>query len=153
VLNVLLSFAPFERAILSERTRDKIAASRRKGKWAGGHPILGYDVDPRGFERIVNEVEAVRVQAIFELDLEHEAMLPVVEELNRRAWLNKHWITRKGEGRGGKTFTKTSLHKLLTNVAYIGKVRHKHDVYDGEHSGIVDATLWQRVQTVLQRNG
>jgi site-specific DNA recombinase len=83
VLNVLLSFAQFEREIISERTRDKIAAARRKGKWAGGHPILGYDVDPRGFRLVVNEDEAVRVRAIFELYLELRAMIPAVEELER----------------------------------------------------------------------
>jgi site-specific DNA recombinase len=85
VLNVLLSFAQFEREIISERTRDKLAATRRKGKWAGGHPILGYDVDPRGFRLVVNEAEAVRVRAIFDLYLEHECLLPVVQELEQGA--------------------------------------------------------------------
>jgi site-specific DNA recombinase len=153
VLNVLLSFAQFEREIISERTRDKIAAARRKGKWAGGHPILGYDIDPRGFKLIVNEDEAGRVRAIFELYLQHQAMMPVVEELNRRGWLNKRWTTRKGRERGGKQFTKTSLHKLLTNVAYVGKIKYKHETHDGEHAAIVDAAIWQRVQALLQRNG
>jgi site-specific DNA recombinase len=128
VLNVLLSFAQFEREIISERTRDKIAAARRKGKWAGGHPILGYDIDPRGFKLVVNEDEAIRVRAIFELYLEHQALLPVVQELDRRGWVNKRWTTRKGRERGGQPFTKTSLHKLLTNVAYIGKVRYRDQV-------------------------
>ncbi|GIW80432.1 MAG: recombinase RecB [Gemmatales bacterium] len=153
VLNVLLSFAQFEREIISERTRDKIAAARRKGKWAGGHPILGYDIDPRGFKLIVNEDEAVRVRAIFELYLEHQALLPVVQELDRRGWVNKRWTTRKGRERGGKPFTKTSLYKLLTNVAYIGKIKYKTEVHDGEHAAIVDAEVWQRVQALLQRNG
>ena len=78
VLNVLLSFAQFEREIISERTRDKIAAARRKGKWSGGMPLLGYDVDARDQELLVNEDEAVRVRAIFDLYLEHQALLPVV---------------------------------------------------------------------------
>ncbi|GIW56677.1 MAG: hypothetical protein KatS3mg082_3081 [Nitrospiraceae bacterium] len=141
VLNVLLSFAQFEREIISERTRDKIAAARRKGKWAGGHPILGYDIDPRGFKLVVNEDEAARVRAIFELYLEHQALLPVVQELDRRGWVNKRWTTRKGRERGGKPFTKTSLHKLLTNVAYIGKIKYKDEVHDGEHAAIVDADV------------
>ena len=81
VLNVLLSFAQFEREIISERTRDKIAATRRKGKWAGGHPILGYDVDPQGFKLVVNPAEAEKVRAIFRLYSEHESLLPVVQEL------------------------------------------------------------------------
>jgi site-specific DNA recombinase len=153
VLNVLLSFAQFEREIISERTRDKIAATRRKGKWAGGHPILGYDVDPRGFRLVVNEAEAVRVRAIFNLYLEHEALLPVVQELERRGWVNKRWTTRKGRERGGQPFERTSLYRLLTNVAYVGKVRYKDEVHDGEHPGIVDPADFQRVQTLLQRNG
>src|SRR5207248_7029637 len=101
VLNVLLSFAQFEREIISERTRDKIAATRRKGKWSGGRPILGYDVDPAGYRLTVNADEAVRVRAIFELYLQHEAMLPVVKELERRGWTNKRWVTRAGQERGG----------------------------------------------------
>jgi site-specific DNA recombinase len=153
VLNVLLSFAQFEREIISERTRDKIAATRRKGKWAGGHPLLGYDVDPRGFRLIVNEAEAVRVRAIFDLYLEHQALLPVVQELERRGWVNKRWQTRKGHERGGLPFTKTNLHRLLTNVAYIGQVRYKDEVHAGEHPPIVDAGVFQRVQEALQRNG
>jgi site-specific DNA recombinase len=153
VLNVLLSFAQFEREIISERTRDKIAAARRKGKWAGGHPILGYDVDPHGFKLVVNEDEAVRVRAIFDLYLEHQGLIAVIQELDRRGWLNKRWTTRKGRERGGKPFTKTSLHKLLTNITYAGKIRYKHEIYDGEHAAIVDPAVWQRVQGLLQRNG
>src|SRR6266851_7186859 len=107
VLNVLLSFAQFEREIISERTRDKIAATRRKGKWAGGHPLLGYDVDPRGVFLTVNEPEAARVRQIFALYLKHEGLLPVVEELERRSWVTKRWVTRKGRARGGRVFTKT----------------------------------------------
>src|SRR5438093_11728849 len=78
VLNVLLSFAQFEREIISERTRDKIAATRRKGKWSGGLPLLGYDVDPRGSKLIVNEDEAIRVRAIFELYLEHQSLIATI---------------------------------------------------------------------------
>jgi site-specific DNA recombinase len=153
VLNVLLSFAQFEREIISERTRDKIAATRRKGKWAGGHPILGYDIDPNGYKLVVNPNEAERVRAIFALYLEHGSLLPVVEELERRGWVNKRWTTRKGPERGGKPFTRTSLYKLLTNVAYVGKVRYKAEVHDGEHPGILDPAVWQQVQALLARNG
>ncbi|MCZ2341125.1 MAG: recombinase family protein [Bacteroidales bacterium] len=153
VLNVLLSFAQFEREIISERTRDKIAATRRKGKWAGGWPILGYDVDPHGRKLLVNAVEAERVRVIFHLYLEHESLMPVVQELAERGWMNKEWQTRKSAMRGGKRFCKTSLHKLLTNVTYTGKVRYKDAIYEGEHKGIVDPTIWQQVQAMLERNG
>jgi len=153
MLNVLMSFAQFERELVSERTRNKIAAARRKGKWAGGHPILGYDIDPAGFKLVVNDDEAAKVRAIFDLYLEHQSLLPVVTELHRRGWLNKRWTTRKGPERGGKPFNKTNLYKLLTNVAYAGKVRYKHEVHAGEHTAILTFDTWQSVQAILQRNG
>jgi site-specific DNA recombinase len=153
VLNVLLSFAQFEREIISERTRDKIAAARRKGKWAGGWPLLGYDVDPRGFKLVVNEEEAAQVREIFELYLEHQGLIPVVEELARRGWKTKRWQTRKGRERGGQPFTKTSLHHLLTNVVYLGKVKHKKEAYRGEHTAIVPLGLWRQVQVLLRTHG
>ncbi len=153
MLNVLLSFAQFEREIISERTRDKIAAARRKGKWSGGMPLLGYDVDPRGSKLLVNEDEAARVRAIFELYLEHQSLIVTIQELDRRGWVNKRWTTRKGHERGGKQFTKTSLHKLLINVTYAGKIKYKDEVHNGEHAALVNADLWQRVQSLLGRNG
>jgi site-specific DNA recombinase len=153
VLNVLLSFAQFEREIISERTRDKVAAARRKGKWAGGHLVLGYDVDSQRLRLVANEDEATRVRAIFNLYLEHGSLLPVVQELARRGWTTKAWATRQGRNRGGRPFTKTRLHHLLTNVAYIGKVRYKDEVHDGEHPAVVDADTCQKVQALLARNG
>jgi site-specific DNA recombinase len=152
VLNVLLSFAQFEREIIAERTRDKIAATRRKGKWAGGRPILGYDVDAKGGKLLLNEDEAVQVRVIFGLYLELGGLLPVVEELARRGWTNKRWINRLGRAAGGEPFTRTSLYRLLTNVAYLGKVRSKGEVHAGEHPAIVDMELFQRVQTLLRQN-
>jgi site-specific DNA recombinase len=131
----------------------KIAAARRRGKWSGGMPLLGYDVDPRGGRLLANDDEAARVRAIFALYLEHEGLVPVVQELNRRGWATKCWVTRKGATRGGKPFTKTSLHKLLTNVTYIGKVRYKKELHDGEHAALIDPGVWQRVQVLLRRNG
>src|SRR5262245_29983973 len=153
VLNVPLSFAQFEREIISERTRDKIAAARRKGKWAGGHPILGYDIDVRGFKLVVNENEARQVRAIFDLYLEHEALLPVVAELDKRGWRNKRWTTRKGKPRGGKPFNKSGLHHLLTNVAYTGRIKYKREVHRGEHRAIVDTAVFENAKAILHRNG
>jgi site-specific DNA recombinase len=154
-LNVLLSFAQFEREIIGERIRDKIAASRARGKWTGGTPILGYDVDRSngGPKLVVNAVEATRVRAIFELYLELGSLLPVVAELERRGWLNKAWTTRDGRKRGGLVFDKCRLHNLLTNVLYVGKVRHKAELYAGEHEAIVPDDVFDRVQRQLQRNG
>src|SRR5882672_3160926 len=151
VLNVLLSFAQFERELIAERTRDKMAATRRKGKWAGGPLILGYDLDPRGGHLVVNEAEADRVRAIFALYLERGALLPVAQELGRRDWVNKRRTTRAGRARGGAPFTTHALLRLLTNVAYTGQVRYKEEVHAGEHPAIVDAALFQRVQDRLRR--
>jgi len=150
VLHILLSFAQFEREIISERTRDKIAAVRRKGKWAGGMPLLGYDVEPRSSKLVVNATEARRVRAIFTLYLEHEGWLPVLAELQRRGWRNKRWRTRKGSWRGGKLFTRNTLRQLLSNVTYRGQIRYRQEVHPGEHAAIVDAALWEQVQARLQ---
>jgi site-specific DNA recombinase len=151
-LNILLSFAQFEREIISERTRDKMSASRRKGKYVGGQAVLGYDVDRQAKRLVVNEDEAAQVRATFALYLEHQALLPVVQELERRRWRTKRWLTRESAERGGGLFTRTSLHKLLTNVSYIGKVRYKDEIHDGEQPAIVDLEVWQRVQALLGRN-
>jgi len=153
VLNVLLSFAQFEREIIAERTRDKMAATRRKGKWSGGTPVLGYDLDPRGGRLHVNEEEAERVCIIFALYLEHRALLPVVQELERRGWVSKQWQTRHGRQRAGRPFTKTSLYRLLTNVIYAGKVRYKDEIHDGEQPALIDADTFGRVQALLRSHG
>ncbi len=151
ILNVLLSFAQFEREMISERTRDKIAAARRKGKWSGGMPVLGYNVAET--KLVVDKCEAQSVRQIFDLYLEHQSLLAVVQELHRRGWRSKRWTSRKGLTRGGRSFDKGSLYQLLTNVAYIGKVRYKDEVHPGEHQAIVDADVFERVQTLLRRNG
>ena len=151
-LNILLSFAQFEREIISERTRDKIAATRRKGKWSGGMPLLGYGIDPDKSKLVVDADEAKRVVAIFELYLELRSLLKVVDELDRKAWVTKQWTTKKGTRRGGKVFNKTNLHRLLTNITYVGKLRYKDEVHEGEHDAIVDLELWRKVQSSLNKN-
>lgn len=153
MLNVLLSFAQFEREFISERTWDKIAAARRKGTWVGGMPLLGYDVDPKGSKLVVNKLEAKRICSIFDLYLNHRSLIRVIAELDQRQWNHNVWTTRSRTERGGKPFTKASLHKLLTNVTYIGKVRYKSEVHDGEHAAIIDTEVWQRVQSTIPRNG
>ncbi|HHM11906.1 MAG TPA: recombinase family protein [Planctomycetaceae bacterium] len=151
VLNVLLSFAQFEREMISERTRDKIAAARRKGKWSGGMPVLGYDVVDT--KLVVNPEEAERVREIFRSYLEHRSLLAVVKHLRAKGWRTKQWTTKKGTRRGGRPFNKNSLYQLLTNVVYVGKIRYKDEVHEGEHEAIVDARTFQAVQTMLRRNG
>ena len=152
-LNILLSFAQFEREMISERTRDKMGAARRKGKWVGGNPVLGYDVAPQGGALVVNSDEAQRVRDIFALYLELGSLIPVVEELDRRGWRMKSWTTREGRQAGGKPIVKNSLYNLLTNMIYIGKVDYDGHVYQGEHDRIVDDETWNKVQGALNRNG
>ena len=152
-LNILLSFAQFEREMISERTRDKMGAARRKGKWVGGNPVLGYDVAAQGGALVVNPAEAQRVREIFALYLEHGSLIPVVEELDRRGWRMKSWTTREGRQAGGKPIAKNSLYNLLTNIIYTGKVAYGGEVYEGEHERIVDDETWNQVQSALSRNG
>ena len=152
-LNILLSFAQFEREVISERTRDKISMARKKGKWSGGCQVLGYDVTPEGGRLAVNEAEAEQVRTIYVLYLELGGMLRVIEELDRRRWTNKTCVTRAGKLHQGKPFAKNVLHGLLTNPIYMGKVRHHGKVYEGEHDAIVDEETFQRVQDQLARQG
>jgi site-specific DNA recombinase len=153
-LNILLSFAQFEREIISERTRDKIAAARRKGKWTGGAPVLGYDreKDNRGSRLLVNEAEAKQVRAIFRTYLEAGSMLPTLQVIKKRGWKTKRYQTTESQWRGGREFDKSTLQKMLTNVTYLGKVTYKGDVFDGEHEAIVDEELFGQVQGLLRRN-
>jgi site-specific DNA recombinase len=152
VLNILLSFAQFEREIISERTRDKIAATRRKGKWTGGPTLLGYDLDPRAAQLKVNPKEASRVRAIFELYLQHRALGPTVRELARRRWRTKRRQSPHGDKHGGRPFTRSTLYRLLTNVTYTGKVCYQNEVYAGEQPALVPLETWQRVQDLLRNN-
>ncbi|HEV7300635.1 MAG TPA: recombinase family protein [Tepidisphaeraceae bacterium] len=154
-LNVLLSFAQFEREIISERIRDKIAAARRKGKFAGGRPVLGYDVlrSPQGPKLVVNDTEATQVRRIFSIYLYRRALIPAVAAITELGWTAKAWVGRDGTPRGGQPFNKSTLHQLPTNVVYTGKVRYKEEVHPGEHAAIVDDETYQKVQAVLSRNG
>jgi site-specific DNA recombinase len=153
VLNILLSFAQFEREIISERTRDKIAATRRKGKWTGGVPPLGYDLDPREAKLKLNAREAVRVRAIFELYLQHRTLAVTLREIDRRCWRSKRWHNRQGELRGGRKFTQSTLRRLLTNACYTGMVRRDNELHRGEQPAIVSPEDWQHVQDLLQDSG
>lgn len=152
MVHMLLNFAQFEREMIAERTRDKMRAARRKGKWIGGYPIFGYNVAPKGGALLVNLIEAERVREIFKLYLQLGALIPVLDELERRAWRMKSWTTRDGIRRGGSGFTKTTLHALLTNVAYIGRVQFEGKLFDGEHQRIIDDDTFDRVQERLHRN-
>ena len=146
-LNILLSFAQFEREIIGERIRDKLAAQARKGKWTGGVPVLGYDVDRTGPSPhlVVNPKEAAHVRGIFKMYVEEASLLPVVKELAIRGWTNKRRVTKKGQELGGRPFDKSTLHQLLTNPIYTGKMRYKDELHPGEHEAIIDQGLFDKV--------
>src|SRR5882672_5109613 len=148
-LNILLSFAQFEREIISERTRDKMAAARKKGKWMGGVPVLGYDVAPGGGRLVVNNEEAERVRAIFTLYLEYRSVEQVLAAVQERSWTNKRWTAETGTQHAGRPFTKASLERLLSNVLYIGQVRHEGKTYQGEQASIIEESVWREVQKLL----
>jgi hypothetical protein len=148
-LNILLSFAQFERELIGERTRDKMGAARRKGKWVGGCPVLGYDVEPGGGRLVINEHEAERVRSIFNLFIQHRSMLSTLAEIERRGWTLKAWVRRNGTFRPGTPFRLNSLRRLLTNVLYTGRVRHKGQLYPGEHAAILSREVWDSAQQLI----
>lgn len=115
--------------------------------------LRGLLLSPGGSKLIVNNDEARRVRTIFDIYLRQEKLIPVVQELDRRGWNTKTWVTRKGQPRGGRPFDKNSLFKMLTNPVYLGKVKYRDELHAGEHAAIVDDQVWQRAQTVLHRNG
>jgi site-specific DNA recombinase len=149
-LNILLSFAQFERDIIGERTRDKLQASRRKGQWTGGHVPLGYDLDPVTHRLLVNQAEAERVRTIFALYREQGSLMRTVAELERRGWGSKEWTTRKGQHRPGRAFTWLRLRLLLTNVLYTGRMRHQKDLVTGQQMAIIDAAVFAAVNAMLK---
>jgi len=157
MLNILLSFAQFEREVIADRTRDKIHAARRRGKYTGGMPVLGYRVAPSengGSGKLaVDPGEAEMVREIFRLYLKQQSLSDVVLELERRQWTTKEHRTKTGRQLGGKPFSKSSLHHLLSNPTYIGKTKLKAAVYDGEHPAIIDEVTWRRAQDLLRQNG
>lgn len=107
-------------------------------------PLLGYDIEPQGGKLRINEVEASRVRAIYDLYLERESIMATIAELDNRGWNNKSWKTKKGTLRGGSPFTKATLFRLLTNVTYIGKLGYKDEVNEGEHDAIVSPESGRR---------
>jgi len=150
-LHILLSFAEFEREIIAERTRDKKAAAKRKGKWTGGFVPLGYDLDRHLRRLTVNDEEADRVRGIFELASKLPSLDTVLDELHTRGWTTKRWVTEKDKAQGGSSFSKTSLIRLLTNPLYTGFVSYRGLSYRGEQPRILGERLWKRVQDKMAK--
>jgi site-specific DNA recombinase len=139
-LNILLSFAQFEREVIGERIRDKFAASRKKGMWMGGWAPLGYDIKDR--KLLVNEAEAATVRALFQRFIRCGSMTRLVVALRSEGMTTK----------GGKPIDKGYIYRILNNRVYIGDAIHKGIAYPGEHKGIIDQTLWDRVHDILRES-
>ncbi len=149
-LNVLLSFAQFEREVTGERIRDKIAASKKKGMWMGGNVPLGYDASERTL--IFNPAEAETVRRIFTLYRELGCVRRVKEAADRLGLSTKRGTTASGIERGGKPFSRGHLYNLLSNPIYIGEIAHKGQLYPGQHPALIDADTWTTVRDQLATN-
>ena len=149
-LNVLLSFAQFEREVTGERIRDKIAASKRKGMWMGGYVPSGYDGKARKLLADDREVEAVR--EIYCQYLKLGCVSRLKTYLERTSIRSKDRLTPTGCKTGGAVYSRGALYKILRSRIYLGEIEHKGQVYPGEHEAIVPRELWERVQARLQAN-
>ena len=147
-LNVLLSFAQFEREVTAERIRDKIAASKRKGLWMGGNVPLGYDADGRTLK--INVEEAATVRTLYDLYREH-GVIRTVKERAAQIGLRSR-LRMRGDGRisGGRSFDRGHIHHILTNPIYAGRIRHKGQMFDGQQPAIIEPEVWDLVQELLQ---
>ena len=151
-LNVLLSFAQFEREVTGERIRDKIAASKAKGLWMGGLPPLGYDVPSNGSRVLqVNEGEAETVRHIFDRYLALGTVHRLLDELERDGIRSKVRLSAKGNSSGGQPFSRGAMYHLLQNRVYVGDIVHKGETHTGQHDGIVELSTFDRVQAKLSR--
>ena len=149
-LNMLLSFAQFEREVTGERIRDKIAASKRKGIWMGGTVPLGYDVVDR--KLVVNQTQANLLRHIYSRYLELGSVVALAEELNAQGHRTKVQVRASGPHRGGCIFRRGTLYHLLSNPIYLGKMVHKREIFEGEHPAIVPIDLWNAAQGKLKVN-
>ncbi|MBS8262812.1 recombinase family protein [Roseibium polysiphoniae] len=149
-LNVLLSFAQFEREVTAERIRDKIAASKKKGMWMGGLVPLGYRASGRTLE--IEEEEAKTIRTLFELYLELGTVAAAKDRADQLGLVTRKRSTKTGKAFGGKPFDTSHLHAILTNPIYCGKIRHKKQIHDGLHPAIVDHVTWEAVQQQLAGN-
>ena len=148
-LNILLSFAQFEREVTGERIRDKIAASKAKGMWMGGTPPLGYDVVDR--KLLVNEPEADLVRYIFRRYAEHGSAAELVRELAIEGRTTKAWQTQNGQFREGRPIDQQYLFKMLRNRIYLGEIQHKDSSFPGQHEAIIDQDTWDLVHAFVDR--
>ena len=148
-LNMLLSFAQFEREVTGERIRDKLAATKKKGVWVGGQPPLGYRLEDSKLVIIPEDAELI--QKIFRGYIKQPSLVELAEQLNQQGRTTKHWISSKGLEHGGKPLNPKYLYRILIHPLYIGKITHKEKVWAGKHEQIIDKPLWDKVHSVIQK--
>jgi site-specific DNA recombinase len=151
-LNMLLSLAQFEREVTAERIRDKVAATKRKGKYCGGPPVLGYSVDRERKRLVVDPEEAQLIRHVFERFVQTGSTTALAKELNAAGHRTKSWTTKAGQTRRGTPWNKGHVYRVLNNPLYVGEVRHNGNRYPGEHEAIVPKSVWDQAHAVLDRN-
>ena len=151
-LNILLSFAQFEREMISERTADKMGAARRKGRFIGGRPALGYNVNKENHTLIINPKEADLVRYIFDLYIKKQSLLKVAETVNTEGYRTKQHNAKSGKFFGGRPFNNTSIQWIVKNILYTGKVLYKNEIYDGLHEPIITEEIFHKTQIILKEN-
>jgi site-specific DNA recombinase len=152
-LNILLSFAQFEREIISERTRDKMGAARKKGQWMGGRPALGYNLDKENHKIVINEAEAKVIREMFSLYIKERSLLSVAKILNEKGYRTKSYMLRKGKPSGNTPFKATNIQLTLRNMLYIGKINYKgKQVFQGQHKAIISEDTFNKAQAILNGN-
>ena len=149
MLNILMTFAQYEREIIAERVRDKIAAAKKRGKHCGGYPVLGYDSDPVTKKLVVNKEEAETVKLVFRKYLETGSAHEVALELERRGCRGKVWTTKGGVRHDGQKVNNQMVYRMLKSPLYVGRVPHRDTSYPGEHEAIIDQATWDAAQKLL----
>ena len=152
MLHILSSFAEFERQLISERTKDKMSAARKRGQWTGGWAALGYDLDKENKKLIINKTEARLIKEIFDLYLKGNSLLKVAQILNDKGYRSKSITLKSGKTFGGKKFGITHIQSMIKNPLYIGKARYEGQIYEGEQEGIIDEETFKKAQETLKHN-
>lgn len=150
MLNVMLSFAQYERELTGERIRDKIDASKKRGMWMGGTIPLGYDA--KDGKLTINQDEVTIIKNLFDIFIETESVTETARELNKNGFATKTWIARSGKIQRGKKFNKASVRRIIENPLYAGKIKHKKKVYDGLHEAIITEEIWQKANGIIIRD-
>ncbi|MFA5337652.1 MAG: recombinase family protein, partial [Candidatus Omnitrophota bacterium] len=152
MLHILSSFAEFERELISERTRDKMGAARKRGQWLGGRPPLGYDIAKDKKELVVNQEDAGLIREIFALYLKGNSLLKVAQIINEKGYRTKQATAKNGKVFGGIKFGITHIQSIITNVLYLGKVCYAGQIYDGQQEAIIDEETFKKAQERLKEN-